>query len=215
MSAMLPINVEDLLHCRTIESARVEFKAAWHPETTGFQILKTLCAFANDYQNLNGGYVVLGVAERDGRGVMPPAGLSSAEIEAAAQRAMNEADNLLSVEQVGMKVKLAIVDRLQEIIRESVRPMERIEGIRILQVGGLNGGDGGASAGPAGTNDNLAEQVVASALRYRAQAPILDALLNELGLAATDPGGLTALVRRQVDAGMGNDGNEDTDGAAI
>lgn len=85
MSAMLPINVEDLLHCRTIESARVEFKAAWHPETTGFQILKTLCAFANDYQNLNGGYVVLGVAERDGRGVMPPAGLSSAEIEAAAK----------------------------------------------------------------------------------------------------------------------------------
>ena len=56
---------------------------------------------------------------------------------------------------------------------------------------------------------------MASALRYRAQAPILDALLNELGLAATDPGGLTALVRKQVDAGMGNDGNEDTRGAAV
>ena len=56
---------------------------------------------------------------------------------------------------------------------------------------------------------------MASALRYRAQAPILDALLDELGLAATDPGGLTALVRKQVDAGMGNDGNEDTRGAAV
>ena len=43
-----------------------------------------------------------------------------------------------------MKVKLAIVDRLQEIIRESVRPMERIEGIKILQIDGLNSGAGGA-----------------------------------------------------------------------
>ena len=92
--------------------------------------------------------------------------------------------------------------------------MERIEGIKILQVDGLNSGAGGAPTGPAGTNDNLAEQVVASALRYRAQAPILDALLNELGLAATDPGGLTALVRKQVDAGVGNDGSEET-GAAV
>ena len=85
MSALLPINVEDLLHCRTVESARIEFKAAWDPEVTGFQVLKTLCAFANDHHNLNGGYVVLGVAERDGRGVMPPGGLSTVEIDAAAK----------------------------------------------------------------------------------------------------------------------------------
>ena len=154
-------------------------------------------------------------ADADAETVLANAAKLRCEIESAAQRAMNEADNLLSGEQVEMKVKLAIVDRLQEIIRESVRPMERIEGIKILQVEGLNGRAGGAPAGPAETaSDNLAEQVVASALRYRAQAPILDALLNELGLAATDPGGLTALVRKQVDAGMGNNGDEDTDGAA-
>ena len=62
---------------------RVEFKAAWHPETTGPQVLKTICAFANDYHNLNGGYVVIGIAERDGRASLPPAGLSSAELAAA------------------------------------------------------------------------------------------------------------------------------------
>ena len=59
---------------------RVEFKAAWHPETTGPQVLKTICAFANDYHDLNGGYVVIGIAERDGRASLPPAGLSSAEL---------------------------------------------------------------------------------------------------------------------------------------
>ena len=158
----------------------------------------------------------IAAADADAETVLANAAKLRSEIESAAQRAMNEADNLLSGEQVEMKVKLAIVDRLQEIIRESVRPMERIEGIKILQVDGLNSGAGGPPAGPAGTsNDNLAEQVVASALRYRAQAPILDALLNELGLAATDPGGLTALVRKQVDAGPGTNGNEDTDGAAV
>ena len=63
MSAILPINLDDLLHCRGVESERVEFKASWDPETTGLQVLRTICAFANDYHNLNGGYMVIGVAE--------------------------------------------------------------------------------------------------------------------------------------------------------
>ena len=84
MSALLPIRIEDLVHCRAVESLRVEFMAAWHPET-GFQVLRTLCAFANDHHNLNGGYVVIGVAERDGSGEMPPRGLSPAEVEAASK----------------------------------------------------------------------------------------------------------------------------------
>ena len=80
---ILPVNLDDLLHCRTVESARVEFKAAWDARTTGHQVLKTLCAFANDFHNLNGGYVVIGVEERDGRGVLPPRGLAAGDIEAA------------------------------------------------------------------------------------------------------------------------------------
>ena len=83
MSAILPVNVDDLLRGRAIESARVEFKASWNPGTTGFQVLKTVCAFANDYQNLNGGYVILGVAESGGRAVLPPVGLSSVAVDAA------------------------------------------------------------------------------------------------------------------------------------
>ena len=82
MSAILPISVDDLLGGRSIESVRVEFKASWSPDTTGFQVLKTICAFANDHQNLNGGYVIIGVSESKGRIERPPVGLSSAEIEA-------------------------------------------------------------------------------------------------------------------------------------
>jgi ATP-dependent DNA helicase RecG len=56
MSSVLPIHVERLLHNEGIESVRVELKATWDPETTGPQVLETLCAFANDLQHLNGGY---------------------------------------------------------------------------------------------------------------------------------------------------------------
>lgn len=85
MSPLLPVNVEALLRGRRAESARLEFKARWCPETTGFQVLRTICAFANDHLHLNGGYVVVGVAEEDGRAVFPPVGLSDGEMQAAAK----------------------------------------------------------------------------------------------------------------------------------
>ena len=46
-------------------------------------MLRTICAFANDYHNLNGGYVVIGVGEQSGRAALPPAGLSAETIEVA------------------------------------------------------------------------------------------------------------------------------------
>ncbi len=71
--------------------------------------------------------------------------------------------------------------------------MERIEGIKILHVEGLpglasaNAGNGGKGAEGAPPRDgNLSEEVVSSALRYRAQAPFVDTLLGEIGLSSGD-----------------------------
>ena len=83
MSTILPINLDNLLYCRGVESERVEFKASWDPDRTGPQVLRTICAFANDYHNLNGGYIVIGVGERGGRADLPPCGLSAEEVETA------------------------------------------------------------------------------------------------------------------------------------
>ena len=83
MSTTLPINIDDLVHQRSVESTRVEFKANWDEHHTASQVLRTVCAFANDLQNLNGGYVVIGIAEEDSRAVLPPAGLSDADVDAA------------------------------------------------------------------------------------------------------------------------------------
>ena len=85
MSSILPINLDHLLHFQGVESARIEFKASWDEKTTGAQVIRTICAFANDFQNLNGGYIVIGVAESNGAAVLPPKGLSPAELEQAQQ----------------------------------------------------------------------------------------------------------------------------------
>ena len=88
MKSHLPIGIEELLG-GAVETARLEFKATWDPAVTGHQVIKTLCAFANDLQNLNGGYVVLGAAEQDGVAVRPIVGMDSAVIDAA-QRQVRE-----------------------------------------------------------------------------------------------------------------------------
>ncbi|MDX9721835.1 MAG: ATP-binding protein [Myxococcota bacterium] len=82
MNSILPIGIEQLLG-GAVEKARLELKASWDPQTTGVQVLKTLCAFANDLHNLNGGYIVIGVAEQDGAVARPVKGLDSKELEEA------------------------------------------------------------------------------------------------------------------------------------
>ncbi len=77
MHNKLPININDLLKQRTIESERIEYKADWDPES----VIHTLCAFANDFHNLGSGYIVIGVAEENGRPVLPPVGLSPEKID--------------------------------------------------------------------------------------------------------------------------------------
>lgn len=47
----LPINITNLVNSSTIESSRIEFKEGWNPE----KILHTICAFANDYEDIGGG----------------------------------------------------------------------------------------------------------------------------------------------------------------
>lgn len=79
----LRINLADMLHARTVESERIEFKATWDPRVTGYQVLKTICAFANDLRRHGSGYIILGVAERNGRAQLPPGGLTAQQIEGA------------------------------------------------------------------------------------------------------------------------------------
>lgn len=107
------------------------------------------------------------------------------EVEAAGQRAINEAANLLSSDQISLQTKLALLKVMPELVREAAKPMEAIDSIKIVQVEGL-GGRGGGIANDADSGDrNLANSAVAAALRYRAQAPMIDGLMRELGFDGT------------------------------
>lgn len=119
------------------------------------------------------------------------------EVEAAGQRAVNEAANILSSDQVSLQTKLALLKVLPEVIREASKPLEAIDSIKIVQVDGLTGRGGGA-AGVASDGDgerNLANSAVSAALRYRAQAPVIDGLMRELGF---DGSSLDTLVAGAV-----------------
>ena len=74
----LPIKIDDVLHGQTVEWERLEFKQGWNPEA----VVHTMCAFANDFHNLGGGYIFIGVAENQGQPVLPPTGLPASKLDA-------------------------------------------------------------------------------------------------------------------------------------
>ena len=73
----LPININDLINSETVESNRIEFKRGWNPE----EVLRTTCAFANDIYECGGGYIVIGIEEKDGIPVLPPIGLQQNKLD--------------------------------------------------------------------------------------------------------------------------------------
>ena len=127
-------------------------------------------------------------------------------VDAEGKRALNEAENLLSQEVIAMRIKLSLIENLDRIVAESVKPLEAIDGIKIVQVDGLgvgaDGGGGGNGAARA-ADGSLADQAVSAALRYRAQAPLLDSLLQEVGIDGGDLNGLT----RALDHAAGSSAN--------
>ena len=74
----LHINIEDLLSARTVESDRIEYKEGWNPDA----IYRSICAFANDFDNIGGGYILIGVKEDEvtKTAKRPIEGLTTAEL---------------------------------------------------------------------------------------------------------------------------------------
>ena len=119
------------------------------------------------------------------------------EIEASGKKALNEAENLRSDASRRSALRLKLAEKIEGIIREWVKPMQNIDSIKVVDVNGLPGfSQGGSSSGDGTGSDgssasyggdskkgSLADNVVNSALRYRAQQPFLDSLLKEIGMS--------------------------------
>ncbi len=110
------------------------------------------------------------------------------KVQAEGKESINNASNILSAEQIAMQIKLKLIEQLPEIIAQSVKPMEQIDSIKILQVDGLTqaGQTSDGQTVNSTSSDSLPDQLVNSALKYRAQSPIVDSLLKELNLDGAD-----------------------------
>jgi len=108
-------------------------------------------------------------------------------VDAEGNRKLNEAENSRNDESRRSALLEGVVNRLPEIIREQVKPMENIDSIKILQVDGLPGlnsptegsGTGEPNSRPDGS---VSDQVVSSAMKYRTQVAFVDGLMQEIGL---------------------------------
>ncbi|MCT4588814.1 MAG: putative DNA binding domain-containing protein [Carboxylicivirga sp.] len=71
------ISIEELLSGKLVEGSRIEFKEDWNPTT----IMRTVCAFANDFENEGSGYIIVGVKEENGKPLRPVSGFNPDALE--------------------------------------------------------------------------------------------------------------------------------------
>jgi ATP-dependent DNA helicase RecG len=71
------VSIEDLLSGELVEGARMEFKEGWNPAP----IMRSVCAFANDFENEGSGYIIVGVEEKDGKPIRPVKGFDPEALE--------------------------------------------------------------------------------------------------------------------------------------
>jgi len=114
-------------------------------------------------------------------------------VEAAGKQALYEAENMLKNEQIDLQKSLAMLKILPELVAQAVKPLENIEGIKILQGYG-SGTSSSSGTGQTLSTGGLADQVTQAALGYRANAPLVDAMLREVGIVNSENGTLEDLL---------------------
>jgi uncharacterized membrane protein YqiK len=112
------------------------------------------------------------------------------QVDAVGARQINEAENILSEAARAGRLREKLLERIEGIVRESVKPLEKIESIKILHVDGVNGTNSGR---------NVTDEVIDSALRYRVQAPMIDNLMKEMGIEGGSLGRMTDVLRDAKD----------------
>ena len=109
------------------------------------------------------------------------------EVEAKGKTEINNAENIVSAAILENRFKLALIEFMPQIIAQVVKPVEKIDSIKIVQMAGL----GGANQGGIGSNTNgvvsnagasLSDQIVNASLNYKVNAPIIDDLMKQVGI---------------------------------
>jgi uncharacterized membrane protein YqiK len=139
-------------------------------------------------------------------------------VEAEAQRLINEAENVLTDPARASLFRRKLLEHVEGIVSASVKPLEKIQDIRIMQLDGGFNGDGHHNGSPT-------DEVINSALRYRVQAPLIDSLLSDIGIEggglarqgglireASDMQRISDAVRKSGGGGSGGSGSGSSSG---
>lgn len=115
------------------------------------------------------------------------------EVEAYGEKAINEAKNLLNAEIISFELRKIIAQVAPQIIEASVKPIEKIDSIKIISTNGFNvpgtaQGSTATGVGAGAGGGSMANQLVDSLLSYRMQSPLVDKLLGELGIDPSSQG---------------------------
>lgn len=108
--------------------------------------------------------------------------LAKLKAQAEGERELNEASNLQNNDVRQMRVKLALFEALPLIIEKSVKPLEKLDTFKIIDVGGLhnNGGNGGVEGSD--SERSLPDQVLQASLRGQVARPLITQLMREVDL---------------------------------
>ncbi len=105
------VSISDLLSGALVEGPRMEFKEGWNP----VPIMRSICAFANDFENEGSGYIIIGVAEKNGKAIRPVKGFDPDHFEKVQQALLRHCNLIqppyfprLSLEEIDGKHVLVI-----------------------------------------------------------------------------------------------------------
>ena len=133
--------------------------------------------------------------------------------DAEGHRLLNESENMRSEASRRSTIYENLIKSLPSIIRETVKPMERIESIKILQVDGLPGlnspSETGSAGGGGGEGGNISDRVVNSAMKYRTQVAFVDGLMKDLGLPLENLGSAGGMSFRNFPPKADKGGDKD------
>ncbi len=98
------------------------------------------------------------------------------EAEAAGRAALNQAENTLSESVIRMRLEERRLDRMPEIMTQMMKPVEKIDSIRINHIGGMGSG-GGTGEGAEGAFGAAMDQILGMAVRL----PAMKQMGQEIG----------------------------------
>ncbi len=118
-------------------------------------------------------------AEAEAKENRAKAELIMAEAQAKARAAMIAAENTMEPAIIAMRLEERRLDRMPEIMTQMMKPVEKIDSIKINQIGGLAAGDPGSrDTGVNGAFGSAMDQILSMAVRL----PAMKQMGEEIGL---------------------------------